>query len=173
MKESTNIEVDSDVSLEIPPGTVIAYSIRELNIRKNGQFGEFIDFFLKKKKVKCAAFFKIVTLMLRVESRRQRCQAVIVCSPMFICDSACADIGLQPGTTGGIESDSIETLPWDALTTVDGRCQEETLPLSTLLNGLFPFFFSSVSWPSFSVLGSETQQTHLFTSDEDQQKVNH
>lgn len=43
VKDSTNIETDSDVSLEIPPGTVIAYSIRELKIRKNGQFGEHID----------------------------------------------------------------------------------------------------------------------------------
>lgn len=52
MKDSTNIEADSDVSLEIPPGTVIAYSIRELKIRKNGQYGEHIDFL---KKVKGAA----------------------------------------------------------------------------------------------------------------------
>lgn len=44
MKESTNIEADSDVSLEIPPETVIAYSIRELKIRKDGQYGEHIDF---------------------------------------------------------------------------------------------------------------------------------
>lgn len=50
MNDSTNIEADSDVSLEIPPGTVIAYSIRELNIRKNGQFGEHIDFFKKGKR---------------------------------------------------------------------------------------------------------------------------
>lgn len=40
VKDSTNIEADSDVSLEIPPGTVIAYSILELEIRKNGQYGE-------------------------------------------------------------------------------------------------------------------------------------
>lgn len=45
VKESTNIEIDSDVSLEIPPETVIAYSIRELQIRKDGQYGEHIDFF--------------------------------------------------------------------------------------------------------------------------------
>lgn len=53
MKDSTNIEADSDVSLEIPPGTVIAYSIRELTIKKNGQYGEHIGFF---KKVKGAAW---------------------------------------------------------------------------------------------------------------------
>lgn len=40
MKENTDVEVDSDVSLEIPPGTVIAYSILELVIRKDGQYGE-------------------------------------------------------------------------------------------------------------------------------------
>lgn len=45
MKENTNFEADSDVSLEIPPGTVIAYSIRELNIRKNGEYGEHLTFF--------------------------------------------------------------------------------------------------------------------------------
>lgn len=43
VKDSTNIEGDSDVSLEIPPGTVIAYSVLELVIRQNGQFGEHID----------------------------------------------------------------------------------------------------------------------------------
>ncbi|XP_034401904.1 gasdermin-E-like [Cyclopterus lumpus] len=37
-KDSNNIEVDSDVSLEIPSGTVIAYSILELEIKKNGHY---------------------------------------------------------------------------------------------------------------------------------------
>lgn len=40
MKDSNNIEMDSDVSLEIPSGTVIAYSILELEIKRNGQYGE-------------------------------------------------------------------------------------------------------------------------------------
>lgn len=40
MKDSNNIEVDSNVSLEIPSGTVIAYSVRELEINKDGSFGE-------------------------------------------------------------------------------------------------------------------------------------
>ncbi|XP_014884464.1 non-syndromic hearing impairment protein 5-like [Poecilia latipinna] len=38
-KDVNNIEVDSDVSLEIPSGTVIAYSIMELEIKKNGHYG--------------------------------------------------------------------------------------------------------------------------------------
>ncbi|XP_071357044.1 gasdermin-E-like [Trachinotus anak] len=38
VKESNNIETDSDVSLEIPSDTVIAYSILELEIKKNGQY---------------------------------------------------------------------------------------------------------------------------------------
>ncbi|CAK6949699.1 gasdermin-E-like [Scomber scombrus] len=38
VKESNDIVVDSDVSLEIPPGTVIAYSILELEIKKNGDY---------------------------------------------------------------------------------------------------------------------------------------
>ncbi|XP_073319486.1 gasdermin-E-like [Pagrus major] len=38
VKESNNIEANSNVSLEIPSGTVIAYSILELEIKKNGQF---------------------------------------------------------------------------------------------------------------------------------------
>lgn len=54
VKDSTNIEADSDVSLEIPPGTVIAYSVLELGIRKKGQYGEHIDsklrFFFKVKR---------------------------------------------------------------------------------------------------------------------------
>ncbi|XP_039676618.1 gasdermin-E-like [Perca fluviatilis] len=37
-KDSNNVEVDSDVSLEIPSGTVIAYSILELEIKKSGHF---------------------------------------------------------------------------------------------------------------------------------------
>ncbi|XP_069555439.1 gasdermin-E-like [Brachyistius frenatus] len=38
VNDSNNIEVDSDVSLEIPSGTVIAYSILELEIKKNGLY---------------------------------------------------------------------------------------------------------------------------------------
>ncbi|XP_017277831.1 gasdermin-E [Kryptolebias marmoratus] len=38
-KEANTIELDSDVSLEIPPGTVIAYSVLELEIKKNGHYG--------------------------------------------------------------------------------------------------------------------------------------
>ncbi|XP_040044477.2 gasdermin-E [Gasterosteus aculeatus] len=37
-KDSGNIEAESVVSLEIPSGTVIAYSILELEIKKNGHF---------------------------------------------------------------------------------------------------------------------------------------
>lgn len=47
VKDSANIEADSDVSLEIPPGTVIAYSVLELVIGKNGQYGEHIDIKLR------------------------------------------------------------------------------------------------------------------------------
>ncbi|XP_042362506.1 gasdermin-E-like [Plectropomus leopardus] len=38
VKDKNKIEADSDVSLEIPSGTVIAYSILELEIKKNGHF---------------------------------------------------------------------------------------------------------------------------------------
>lgn len=38
VKETNNIESDSDVSLEIPSGTVIAYSILELEIKKDGHY---------------------------------------------------------------------------------------------------------------------------------------
>lgn len=41
-KDGNNIEMDSDVSLEIPSGTVIAYSILELEIKKNGHYGELV-----------------------------------------------------------------------------------------------------------------------------------
>lgn len=40
VKDRNDMETDSDVSLEIPSGTVIAYSILELEIKKNGQYGE-------------------------------------------------------------------------------------------------------------------------------------
>ncbi|XP_067337813.1 gasdermin-E-like [Channa argus] len=39
LKNRNNIERDIDVSLEIPSGTVIAYSILELEIKRNGQYG--------------------------------------------------------------------------------------------------------------------------------------
>ncbi|TWW65300.1 gasdermin-E-like isoform X1 [Takifugu flavidus] len=39
VKDSANIEADSDISLEVPPGTVIAYSVLELEIRENGEYG--------------------------------------------------------------------------------------------------------------------------------------
>ncbi|KAK9537099.1 hypothetical protein VZT92_005766 [Zoarces viviparus] len=38
VKDSSNIEAESDVSLQIPSGTVIAYSILELEIKKNGHY---------------------------------------------------------------------------------------------------------------------------------------
>ncbi|XP_057684327.1 gasdermin-E-like [Corythoichthys intestinalis] len=38
IKESNDIEVDSDFSLEIPSDVVIAYSILELDIKKDGQY---------------------------------------------------------------------------------------------------------------------------------------
>lgn len=40
VKDSNSIEADSDVSLEIPSGTVIAYSILELVIKKDGHYCE-------------------------------------------------------------------------------------------------------------------------------------
>lgn len=162
MKESTNIETDSDVSLEIPPGTVVAYSIRELKIRKNGEFGEHWAFFFSFliTEIKGAALI-LKGFALNVESGdcfQQTCQAKIVCPRVFICDTAFADIGVQPGTTGGIECDSLA----DSLTAVDGSCQEELLSLDVLLKGLFPLF--STSWPSSLVLGSETQRRSEKTS---------
>lgn len=38
VKNNNDIEADSDVSLEIPSGTVVAYSILELEIKKNGHY---------------------------------------------------------------------------------------------------------------------------------------
>ena len=40
MKENGNVQVDSDVALEIPPQTVIAYSLIELEVKKSGHYGE-------------------------------------------------------------------------------------------------------------------------------------
>lgn len=40
VSETNNIEADSDVSMEIPSGTVIAYSVLELEIKKDGRFSE-------------------------------------------------------------------------------------------------------------------------------------
>ncbi|XP_060915966.1 gasdermin-E-like [Labrus mixtus] len=39
VKERNKIEADSDVSLKIPSGTVVAYSVLELEIKKNGHYG--------------------------------------------------------------------------------------------------------------------------------------
>ncbi|XP_068567079.1 gasdermin-E-like [Cebidichthys violaceus] len=39
VKDTNNIEAESNVSLEIPSGTVIAYSVLELEIKKNGHYG--------------------------------------------------------------------------------------------------------------------------------------
>ncbi|XP_029919686.1 gasdermin-E-like [Myripristis murdjan] len=36
--KDSNVKMDSDVSVEIPPGTVIAYSLLELEIKKDGHF---------------------------------------------------------------------------------------------------------------------------------------
>ncbi|XP_028317473.1 gasdermin-E-like [Gouania willdenowi] len=38
VKDTNSIEMDSDVSLEIPPGTVVAFSVLELEIKKNGHY---------------------------------------------------------------------------------------------------------------------------------------
>ncbi|XP_035762494.1 gasdermin-E-like [Neolamprologus brichardi] len=38
VRDSNSIEIDSDVSVEIPSGTVIAYSILELEVKKDGQY---------------------------------------------------------------------------------------------------------------------------------------
>lgn len=38
VKDSNDIEMDRDVSLEIPSGTVIAYSVMELKIKKDGHY---------------------------------------------------------------------------------------------------------------------------------------
>lgn len=38
VKDSSNIDAESDVSMEIPAGTAVAYSVLELKIKKNGQF---------------------------------------------------------------------------------------------------------------------------------------
>ncbi|XP_034017283.1 gasdermin-E-like isoform X2 [Thalassophryne amazonica] len=38
LRDSNDMHMDSDVSLEIPPGTVIAYSILELEIKKDGHY---------------------------------------------------------------------------------------------------------------------------------------
>ncbi|XP_030002330.1 gasdermin-E-like [Sphaeramia orbicularis] len=85
VSDRSSIHLDSDESLEIPPGTVVAYSVRELEIKSNGHF--------------------------------------------MIC--------LQPGTIGGIESDSVSH--WnshDSLNVVDGRINDsqerDLFPLAEL-----------------------------------------
>lgn len=39
-KEVNTVQLDCDVSVEIPSGTVIAYSILELEIKKTGHYGK-------------------------------------------------------------------------------------------------------------------------------------
>ncbi|XP_030644490.1 gasdermin-E [Chanos chanos] len=38
VKDSNTLQLDRDVTMEIPPNTVIAYSVIELNIKSNGQY---------------------------------------------------------------------------------------------------------------------------------------
>lgn len=40
MRDSNDLDLDSDVSLEIPSATVIAFSILELQIKKDGHYSE-------------------------------------------------------------------------------------------------------------------------------------
>lgn len=49
MKDSNSIEIDSDVSMEIPSGTVISYSILELEIKKDGQYCECVHLYAHVK----------------------------------------------------------------------------------------------------------------------------
>lgn len=72
------------------------------------------------------------------------CVSSFMCLSMMLC--VFSDICLQPGTIGGIEADSTER-SWpshDSLNTVDGRCHEEMVPLSALLNGLCLFIHATV-----------------------------
>ncbi|XP_036947870.1 gasdermin-E-like [Acanthopagrus latus] len=116
VKDSNNIEVDSNVSLEIPSGTVIAYSVRELEINKDGSF----------------------------------------------------DVCLQPGTTGGIESDStILPMPsHESLDVMDGKCNgkksPETVSHSVAHNGSQKTDLSllaELSQPTRHALFKELQET--------------
>lgn len=40
IKESGELRYDSDVALNIPPGTVMAYSVIEMSISSDGHFGQ-------------------------------------------------------------------------------------------------------------------------------------
>lgn len=42
--EVNTVQLDCDVSLEIPSGTVVAYSILELEIKKTGHYGKSVTF---------------------------------------------------------------------------------------------------------------------------------
>lgn len=119
MKDSNGLESDSDVSLEIPAGTVIAYSILELEIKKNGDFGGCfcVSYDAISGSSQRSLIIHIITLTLYVRS----------------------DICLQPGTIGGIESDA--EVSWriqDPMDMVDGKFNG----INTMQNGLF----GSNSW---------------------------
>lgn len=60
--EGNNIESDSDVCLEIPPGTVLAYSVLELEIKKDGCF----NFCLQPGKTGCIEEDSVVTYPFQV-----------------------------------------------------------------------------------------------------------
>lgn len=153
MKESTNIEADSDVSLEIPPETVIAYSIRELKIRKDGQYGEHNDFFFFKKVKYAFLIFKIFTL--NVESGNcHHCLNSGVHLRCCMCRYRPATghhrghrVRLTRTFCLGVPECCGWRLP--GRNAVFGHAVEWFVPFS---------FFPCVSWPSFlTVLGSETQ----------------
>ncbi|XP_067854055.1 gasdermin Eb [Heptranchias perlo] len=70
------ISKDTDIVLEIPPCTVIAYSVTELFINQNGQFE------LCLLSEKCGGFDKVLL------GRKEKNYASIVCSPLSCVDGA-------------------------------------------------------------------------------------
>ena len=59
MKENGNVQVDSDVALEIPPQTVIAYSLIELEVKKSGHYGECVCVCLEVDLAECVCVLQI------------------------------------------------------------------------------------------------------------------
>lgn len=97
--------MDSDVSLEIPSDTVIAYSILELEIRSSGHFG----------RCTCRSYMDSVFFCV------PQCASVIAKCTFCVFPDLC----LQPGTIGGFEADSSASSGpsyESGFNMVDGKC---------------------------------------------------
>lgn len=90
VKDSNNIEADSDVSLEIPSGTVVAYSILELEIKKDGHYGECVCVTGMVHRSRVGGEHAHVTVIVFINIPQADVQCVLNASLLILCLCTCA-----------------------------------------------------------------------------------